>query len=411
MTSSKTIIVATHRRSGTHWTIDALRNNSLDINSKFLTLEQTEPSHHQPIPLEEFQNMLESLEGRVLLKIHDLPSATYWKNEHTRQFARAMLLSPTIYVYRDGRDVMVSLYYYMKRFREDFTDLSFSDFLRMDNELDGDTNMSRPAFWAHHIRTWLKQPNLISIAYESLETDYEDTVEKLADFLNIDLTYPLQSVNVHQTKANKSRVNQLLKKVGLKREKTSTAVSPRKGKSGDWRNHFSEDDLAFFMGEVGELMWRLGYVRDEKLDNDALSHHKDMWESPNKWVLAPVPSWADKEKWYGNIQISPFKKRPLDYTEFLIRANMAELIVQKMIEAGVEILNEIPNLTLEQAYEQMWTDRKDEFVLCRIRGVGSYRPYHKILGEIVHVYNEYLDWCVDNMRKAGVEIWSDCPEN
>lgn len=259
MSQSKTIIVATHRRSGTHWTIDALRNNSADINPKFLTLEQTEPSHHQPIPLDEFQNTLESLDGRVLLKIHDLPSATYWQNMQEREFALAMIQSPTIYVHRDGRDVMVSLYYYMKQFREDFADLSFSDFLRMDNELDGHIRMSRPAFWAHHVRTWLAQPNLISIAYESLETDYEATVEKLAKFLNIQLTYPLQAVNVHQAKENKSPVNRLLKKVGLKREKTSTAVSPRKGKSGDWRNHFSEDDLAFFMAEIGDMMLQLAY--------------------------------------------------------------------------------------------------------------------------------------------------------
>lgn len=260
MNPSKTIIVATHRRSGTHWTIDALRNNSPDINPKFLTLEQTEPAHHQPIPLMEFRDTLDSLDKRVLIKIHDLPSATYWQGTQEREFALDLMnTSSTIYVHRDGRDVMVSLYYYMKQFREDFTDLPFSDFLRMSNELDGETRMSRPAFWAHHVRTWLEQPNLIAVAYESLETDYEATVEKLANFLNIDLTYPLQSVNVHQTKENKSLVNRLLKRVGLKREKTSTAVSPRKGKSGDWRNHFSVDDLEFFMDEVGNLMRQLAY--------------------------------------------------------------------------------------------------------------------------------------------------------
>jgi len=260
MSHLKTIIVATHRRSGTHWTIDALRNNSPDISPKFLTLEQTEPTHHQPIPLHKFQHEMKSLEGHILLKIHDLPSATYWQGKKEREFALEMINnSSTIYVHRDGRDVMVSLYYYMKQFREDFVDLSFSDFLRMDNELDGEPTMSRPAFWAHHVRTWLAQPNLIAVAYESLETDYEATVEKLAIFLNINLTYPLQSVNVHQTKKNKSLMNRLLKKVGLKREKTSTAVSPRKGKSGDWRNHFTDNDLEFFMNETKDMMQELNY--------------------------------------------------------------------------------------------------------------------------------------------------------
>jgi hypothetical protein len=48
--------------------------------------------------------------------------------------------------------------------------------------------------------------------------------------------------------------------LGLKRQQVSSAVQPRKGKSGDWRNYFSDEDLAFFMDEAGEVMQRLGYV-------------------------------------------------------------------------------------------------------------------------------------------------------
>ena len=260
MTQSKTIVIATHRRSGTHWTIDALRNNSPDINPKFMTLEQTEPSHHQPILLAKFQSELESLSGCVILKVHDLPSAVYWQGKHEREFALAMIEnSPTIYVHRDGRDVMVSLYHYMKSFREDFSDLSFSDFIRMDNELDGEPVMSRPAYWAHHVETWLKHPNTISIAYESLETDYEATIKKMANFLNIKLNNTLQTVDLYRPKQNQPITTRLLKKIGLRRGKVSTAVAPRKGKSGDWRNHFSEDDLGFFMIKAGDMMRQLGY--------------------------------------------------------------------------------------------------------------------------------------------------------
>lgn len=260
MTPSKTIVIATHRRSGTHWTIDALRNNSPDINSKFLTLEQIEPTHHQPIPLDEFQATLDGLDGRVLIKVHDLPSATYWQSKPEQSFAQTIIQnSPTIYIHRDGRDVMVSLYHYMKQFRDDFRDLSFSDFLRMNHELDGKTKMSRPAYWAHHVETWLAQPNVLEASYQSMETDYENTVQRMADFLQIQLTYPLQSVNVHQAQLNRNPMNRLLSKVGFKRHKVSSAVSPRKGKSGDWRTHFSEDDLDFFTGELDGFLHQLGY--------------------------------------------------------------------------------------------------------------------------------------------------------
>ena len=260
MRASKTIVIATHRRSGTHWTIDALRNNSPDVNPKFLTLEQTEPSHHQPIPLVDFQAELEALSRQVLIKVHDLPLGAFWQSEHERQYALAIMQnSPTIYVHRDGRDVMVSLYHYMKSFREDFAELSFSDFIRMNNELDGEPIMSRPAYWAHHVETWLAHPNTISIAYESLELDYEATVQKMASFLNISLNNTLQTVDLHHSKQKKTLANRLLKKVGLQQAKVSTAVAPRKGKSGDWRNHFSDDDLNYFMAEAGEVMHQLGY--------------------------------------------------------------------------------------------------------------------------------------------------------
>jgi len=260
MIASKTIVIATHRRSGTHWTIDALRNNSPDINPKFLTLEQTEPSHHQPIPLDEFQNTLESLSGHVLIKVHDLPTGMFWQSEREQHHALAIMQnSPVIYVHRDGRDVMVSLYHYIKSFRADFADLSFSDFIRMDNELDGKPIMSRPAYWAYHVNTWLKHPNTLAIAYEALETDYNATVKKMADFLNISLSNTLQTVDLHPSKKNKPLATRILKKIGLQREKISTAVAPRKGKSGDWQNHFTDSDLDFFMGEAGEIMNQLGY--------------------------------------------------------------------------------------------------------------------------------------------------------
>ena len=86
------------------------------------------------------------LDGRVLVKVHDLPVATFWKLEEERAFARSVLReSPAIYVHRDGRDVMASLYYYMQSFDEDVKKQSFSEFLRSESKLDGiDTGMSRP---------------------------------------------------------------------------------------------------------------------------------------------------------------------------------------------------------------------------------------------------------------------------
>lgn len=259
MTDSKTIVVATHRRSGTHWTIDALRNNSPDVSETFLTLERVSSDHDSPMPLPEFRRRLKTLEGRVLVKVHDLPAATFWKRDEERAFALSVLReSPVIYVHRDGRDVMVSLYYYMQSFDEDVKKQSFSDFIRSESKLDGvDSGMSRPAYWAHHARVWLRQPNVLLVSYEALEKRYETSVREMTAFLGIGVRRSLRKIDLPGKSGKPTLFGRALWKLGLRQRRLSSAVQPRRGSSGDWRNHFNDDDLVFFVDEVGDQMQSL----------------------------------------------------------------------------------------------------------------------------------------------------------
>ena len=262
MIDSKTIVIATHRRSGTHWTIDALRSNSPDVSDTFMTLERVSSDHETPTPLPEFRRQLKVLDGRVLVKLHDLPVATFWKRDEERAFALSMLReSPAIYVHRDGRDVMVSLYYYMQSFDEDVKKQSFSEFIRSESTLDGvDTGMSRPAYWAHHAHIWLQQPNLLPLSYAALESDYEKSVRQMAEFLGIRLQRSVRPIDLPGKSGKPSLIGRVLWKLGFRQKRLSSAVQPRRGSSGDWRNQFGNDDLDFFMAEAGEQMRRLGYL-------------------------------------------------------------------------------------------------------------------------------------------------------
>lgn len=261
MLESKTIVIATHRRSGTHWTIDALRNNSPDICEQFLTLERISPQHDSPLPLAEFRRQLEALDRRVLIKVHDLPSAGYFQREAERDFARQLMReSPVIYVHRDGRDVMVSLYYYLRSFNETVRSQTFSEFLRSESTLDGaPAGLSRPAYWAHHARAWLQRPNLLPISYSALESDYQYTVRAMADFLGVRLRRSVRQIALPGAQASPTLLDKARWKLGVRRERLSTAVQPRRGSSGDWRNHFDEKDLAFFMSEAGDMLRKLAY--------------------------------------------------------------------------------------------------------------------------------------------------------
>ena len=258
-----TIVVATHRRSGTQWAIDALRHNSPDINDSYMTLEQIEPDHDANIPLAKFRRQLLNLNGRVLINVHDLPSGTFWQGMDERLFARTILNnSPTVFVHRDGRDVMVSLYYYMQSFSETVRNQSFSQFLRADAAGDrADTGVSRPGYWAFHSQSWLKKANLLAISYDDLETQYEPTVAKLAAFLGVSLHQSLQPLSLPGPPANERLLNSLLGKLALRRRRGANPDQPRVGRSGDWRSHFNKRDHEFFIKEAGEMLRALGYAK------------------------------------------------------------------------------------------------------------------------------------------------------
>ncbi len=257
-----TILIATHRRAGRHLTIDALRRNSPDICDSYMALEQIEPSHDSTIPLPKFRRQLINLEGRVLINVHDLPAGTYWRGMDERLFARTILRhSPTIYVHRDGRDVMVSLYYYMQSFSETVRKQSFAQFLRGDAAQDGNNaDMSRPGYWALHAQAWLDKENLLAVGYHELETQYESTLRKMADFLSLRLHKNLQPVSFPAPTADEPLLETVLGRFGVRRLREKARGQLRVGGRGDWRRHFDQRDLDFFMREAGPMMQRLGYA-------------------------------------------------------------------------------------------------------------------------------------------------------
>lgn len=258
-----TVVIATHRRSGTQWAIDALRNNSPDISDTYMALEQMEAGHDAAIPLATFRRQLLNLDGKVLINVHDLPSAESWSGLDERLFARTILKnSPTIYVHRDGRDVMVSLYYYMQSFSETVRNQSFARFLRGESALAGvDSGFSRPGFWAHHAQSWLDKENLLAVSYSDIENNYPATVRRMADFLDVSLDRSLQPVSALGRQDDESKIDSMLGRLGVHLRLGSPQGRPRIGRSGDWRRLFDRRDRAFFMKEAGDMMRRLGYEK------------------------------------------------------------------------------------------------------------------------------------------------------
>ena len=93
----------------------------------------------------------------------------------------------------------------------------------------------------------------------ALETDYQRSVRQMAKFLGIRLRRSLRQIDLPGASQKPSLFGRALWKMGVREKKLSSAVQPRRGRSGDWQNHFSSDDRAFFKSEAGDQMRELGY--------------------------------------------------------------------------------------------------------------------------------------------------------
>lgn len=237
------IVVASHRRSGTHLAIDTIRNNILGASNAFLTVETLLPTHKDRLAIEDFEARRRTA-GRPILKIHDFPDLQLFPQEGGLRDYAAQLLrdSRIVYAVRDGRDVMVSFYEYRKKIDAGLASVPFSDFLRRPHA----GFSSAAAHWAAHVQAWLAHDDVLPVYYEDMHDDFARVVGQLSEFLGLPHRADLFDVVMSRNPAAAG---------------ATTAVLFRKGKVGDHAAYFSSDDYAFFDREAGEGMALYGARR------------------------------------------------------------------------------------------------------------------------------------------------------
>lgn len=163
-----------------------------------------------------------------------------------------------IYIVRDGRDAVVSMYWHIKRATG--MEATFSEFL--DSYLAG--RFSGAGAWHEHVGGWLESPsfsegNVHVVRFEDMKRDSARELEKTASFLGV--AYNKETIADAVDAGSMDAMRD--------REKNSEGVTHlesgeripvvRKGIVGDWRNYFSASDLETFNRQAGQAMLRLGY--------------------------------------------------------------------------------------------------------------------------------------------------------
>jgi hypothetical protein len=230
------IAVVSHRRSGTHLTIDTVRHNVAGISAKYHTLENVLPTHPDHCAPSLFIQRL-GTEQTCIIKTHALPGLEEFRcDPHAYSVASELMArAKTIYAIRDGRDVMVSFYEYRRKFDKTLADVSFGEFLRRPFP-DG----LRPAqSWALSVQSWAGRPGVCVVPYEQYHADYVGMVRHIGEFLGLPVRMPPFDMIVSR--------NPVAAKV-------STAVLYRRGVTQDYKSYFKADDYVFFDEEAGAAM-------------------------------------------------------------------------------------------------------------------------------------------------------------
>ncbi|KAM5236796.1 sulfotransferase 2B1 [Ctenodactylus gundi] len=192
-----------------------------------------------------------------------------------------------IYLGRNPRDVVVSLYHYSKIAGQLKDPGAPDQFLR--DFLAGEVQFGS---WFDHIKGWIRmrgQDNFLFTTYEELQQDLRGTVQRICEFLGRPLgEEALRSVVAHSAfgamKAN-TMSNYTLLPTSLLNH--SQGAFLRKGVSGDWKNHFTVAQSEAFDRIYREQMRGLPPFPWDKTPEDDASPEPE--PSPDQPSEAPHP--------------------------------------------------------------------------------------------------------------------------
>jgi hypothetical protein len=180
------ITIISHRRSGTHLTIDLIRNNFSNFSMPYVSFDEL--SKRKKIDFEKYR--IRSQKSQRIYKSH---SDKFYKEHYTKDyiadfFEHILSESKIIYVCRNLFDVQHSLYFHYKKFfPKEINNLTLYEFSQMKNSYHSHSkieNDKRYFYWYEHIMGWQEfNAEVLFLSYDSILNNYENTICRIADFL------------------------------------------------------------------------------------------------------------------------------------------------------------------------------------------------------------------------------------
>lgn len=248
--------------------------NLLNRASRLALLNRALPWNFYPL-VNEYPKSGGSWLAQMLAEVLDLPNPRRRLPMLRSSIMHGHYLYPAnmrniVMVWRDGRDVMVSLYYHLAAdndFASPAAKAHSRALLKTDDVDDIRSNLPRfielasmgklhPGFgWGEFQRRWHKHPRVLA------DTRYE---AMLAD-AGAELFRLQAALGGKRSEADCQAIAERYsfeRQANRKRGETDNTSFLRKGIAGDWKNHFSPEACQVFDHYAGEALVALGYEPD-----------------------------------------------------------------------------------------------------------------------------------------------------
>lgn len=153
-----------------------------------------------------------------------------------------------IHLIRDGRDVVVSKWFFEKEF------LTKNGISPSFNE-DFEKYVEKTAYdWSNYVENWAGKSTL-TIQYENFLLNPVQSLSRVVQVITND-EFSIRHLENTISKFTKNKFSDSLSQIF----KHNTFV--RKGVAGDWRNYFSATNVEVFKSRAGETLLSMGYELD-----------------------------------------------------------------------------------------------------------------------------------------------------
>jgi hypothetical protein len=193
------IIIVSFPRSGTHFLIDSILHNVqisqsqyYDISHiKLLLNEETFISFTLPQKISNWFSLRSNIQ--TLEKLDNVQKPLVVKADHLlpeyyEKHKEFLNKQKIIYIYRKPESVMKSYYHYVK-IGYNVSYKSIGEFLHSKHHFGGEfSDLTVMECWSRHVSEWTSKENVLTLSFEQMKSDYQNSMERISLFLGIALT-------------------------------------------------------------------------------------------------------------------------------------------------------------------------------------------------------------------------------